>query len=261
MDILDYSNEDFPVDNLPLFNERLSIVSKRLGLEKESLGKVFGHDIWLIRPKIFNGPKLLFAAGFHGEEPAGVWGTLHFLENADPKLLQQATVSFLPLVNPSGIAAKRRYNDAGENPNSYYCHAEPETTPSQEGKLLLAHLPLLISLAEKSFISLHEDCDLTKFYVYTFERTLGPFSKKLLEIESRFFSPASKKEIPDQPLINGLIYNFCDGSFEDRLYHEGVPHTACTETPGKERLDVRVTANAAIIDGMIRHFINEKTDN
>lgn len=251
---LDYSAAAFPVDDVFMFNDRLAFASRRLGMSRQSLGQVFGHDLWLIKPPVLEGPRLLFAAGFHGEEPAGVWGILHFLENVDPALLKGAAVSFLPLVNPSGIAARRRYNDAGENPNNSFCHTNPDERPSQEGQLLVANLQLLLELAQTSFVSLHEDCDCTEFYVYTFEATKGAFSQKLIDIESRFFTAIADSAIPDQPLKDGLIYNFCDGSFEDRMHHEGVPHTACTETPGKLPLALRVAANSAIVEGVINHF-------
>lgn len=258
MGALNYSAKDFPLDDIVFFNERLTVAANRLGLKKVSLGKVFNHDIWLVHPAIPRGPKLLFSAGFHGEEPAGVWGTLHFLETADPALFDRAAVSFLPLVNPSGIASRRRYNDAGENPNSNFCHVGPEDVPSQEGQLLLKNLPLLLSLAKNSFVSLHEDCDCSEFYFYTFEATKGRFSKTIYDIESVFFKPLPDDEMTDQPLNNGLIHNFCDGSFEDFLYHNGVPYTACTETPGKHSLETRVFANTAIINGLIEFFCKDR---
>lgn len=47
---------------------------------------------------------------------------------------------------------------------------------------------------------------------------------------------------------NGVSFRQCDGSFEDYLFHEGVPYTACTETPGMEDINRRVEANTRLME-------------
>ena len=235
--------------NVPVLLERLVRAAERRGLAIDELGFVGGAPILLLRPKITcPGPQLLVAAGFHGEEPAGCWGVLHHLESSDHD--EGVNVSFLPLVNPTGIRAGRRENDWAENPNCDFCHTESGVpSPSREGKILLDAIDRLLPRAHDGFLSLHEDIDLDRFYVYSFEQSTAPgsFSKALVDVESQFFEPVSDGPFCGAIVCGGVIFSECDGSFEDFLFHNGVPRTACTETPGALPFEKRVQANSAII--------------
>jgi predicted deacylase len=243
---------------------RLTEVARRLGLIIEALGVVGDEPIWLIRAGSSHARRrLLIAAGFHGEEPAGCWGLVGYLESIREWGEVGVDLSLLPLVNPTGIRAGRRENDWGENPNRGFCHTPSgEPAPSREGRILLDASPRLLPLARDGFLTLHEDVDLASFYIYTFETgtTPGPFTQALVAVESRFFAP-----VPDGPLegavVNGgVILNHCDGSFEDFVFHTGVPRTACTETPGALDFSTRVEANAAITDAFVRFHAELPTD-
>lgn len=241
-------------NDLSSFNSRLRSLAARFRLNVRELGHVQDNAILLLQPKsLSNTPRVLIAGGFHGDEPAGSWGIIRFLENLSeyPKAVD---LSFLPLVNPTGFIAVKRENYLGQDPNRGYYHPPLKTpVPSQEGRILMSNLLTLKALARDIFVSLHEDWEFDKFYIYTFEDSPKPtnFSTSLLSAERKFFEP-----FPDGPLEggivkDGLIFNLCDGSFEDMLFHSGVPMTACTETPGKLQLDERVVANAHIIHQVV----------
>src|SRR6185503_2993050 len=85
----------------------------------ETLGAVGGQDIVLLKPRDADAskPSILAAGGFHGEEPAGPWGIVEFLETAAEATLKSVNYSFLPLVNPTGFIKAQRLNIYGENPN------------------------------------------------------------------------------------------------------------------------------------------------
>jgi hypothetical protein len=228
-------------------------------LSVEVLGQVGDCPLLLLAPRppepARAAPRLLFAAGFHGEEVAGSWGCLRFLESSPPELFERARLAFLPLVNPTGFRAGRRRNDWDENPNLGFCPASQslQAQPSREGALLLSHLPRLMGLARDGFVSLHEDTDMETFYLFTFERTAapGPFTRALYQVERRFFEPQPDGPLEDYVVQDGLIYRACDGTFEDRLFHEGLARTACTETPGRLGLERRIAANAAIVQAVV----------
>jgi hypothetical protein len=230
----------------------------RRGLTVDSLGEVGPYPLLLLEPRhAARGPvpSLLFAAGFHGEEPAGPWGCLRFLQSAPQELFERADLAFLPAVNPTGLRAGRRRNDWDENPNLGFCPASQpyQAQPSREGALLLAHLPRLMRLARDGFVSLHEDINLDRFYLFTFERSPqpGPFSRMLYQAERQFFEPQPDGALEDYSVQDGLVYRACDGTFEDRLFHEGLARSACTETPGRQPLTERLRANAAIIQATV----------
>jgi hypothetical protein len=224
----------------------------RRGLAVDSLGEVGGYPLLLLAPASPGpGPSLLFGAGFHGEEVAGPWGCLSFLETAPAEFFERVNLSFLPLANPTGFRAGRRHNDWGENANLGFCPASRDLQPgpSREGAALLSHLPRLMRLARDGFVSLHEDPGLDRFYLFTFERldAPGPFTRALHAAGRQFFEPHPGGPLDDYVVQDGVVFRACDGTFEDRLFHEGLDRAACTETPGQLDLARRVEANVAIV--------------
>lgn len=231
--------------------------ARRRELLVETLGEVGGFPILLLRaaprqPR----PRLLIGAGFHGDEPAGSWGALRFLEEADPQLFESVELSMLPVVNPTGIRANRRVNDWGQNPNAGYFHPKPDSPgPSLEGQLLLANLERLSELAADGFLTLHEDPEQRNYYVYTGETTAAPgrFSQAMAAVGERFFSLAPDGPLEGTQVQGGVIFNFCTDSFDDAIFHRGSRRFACTETPGLLDFELRLRANAAIIEEFF-HF-------
>lgn len=120
--------------------------------------------------------------------------------------------------------------------------------------------------ARDGFVSLHEDSGQSKSMVYSFEnrKTVGPFSLMLINELGKHFEKCNDGvlisddgELEEDTVIkNGISLNNHDGSFEDYLFHRGVPQTACTETPGKLDINLRIMANCEIIKGFI-NYINK----
>ncbi len=237
---------------------------KQRGLISVNLGQI-GHDpLLLLRAPVSSDsrPCLLLAGGFHGEEPAGCWGLLDFLKLAPNHLFERAAISILPAVNPSGLRKGQRRNVWGENPNRGFCPAstdQPE--PSREGAILLDNLPMLLEIGRDGFISLHEDNEMRSFYLFTFEKAESPgaFSLELKATEERYFPRVPDGMVEGSHVKEGIVFRECDGSFEDRMFHEGVPKTACTETPGLYPMDTRVDANHALAVTFVGHFLPPKT--
>jgi len=254
------NSKSFNPADLSLFISHLKRVAAKRQFSVNELGVVGNDPIFLLRRDILSDrPNLLITAGFHGEEPAGCWGILLFLETVSQELLQNVNLSFIPLVNPTGFKKGYRYNDWGENPNSGFCHTlsgKPET--SKEGSILLENLDLVKQLAKDGFVSLHEDSDQERFYIYTFENSDSPgvFSKSLLHAGTDFFEPCSDGIVEGASLNNGIIFKDCDGSFEDFLFHKGIPITACSETPGKADIKKRIEANSNIVKAFCKFLIN-----
>lgn len=232
------------------------------GLETEKLADIGKDPILLLKTREKkHGPNLLIAAGFHGDEAAGCWGILNFLETSSQDIFAESNLAFLPVVNPTGFRRNKRTNDWNEDPNRGFCHTvsrQPEL--SREGVVLMKNLSLLKSIAKDGFISLHEDVEQEKhFYLYTFENTIvpGTFSETLRSVETRFFEPYPDGTLEGGIVKDGIIFRHCDGSFEDLLFHEGVPWTAATEAPGLSDIGIRVEANASIITEFIKFVILE----
>ena len=249
-----------PTD-IDAYFQRLKTATSSNGLEIRELGYVGSYPLLLVEPQNTSGPNILVAGGFHGEEPAGPWGILRFLETHPHELLSRVNLSFLPLVNPTGFVQGQRLNDWGENPNSGFCHGEARGgILSREGRILLDNISLLRPLADDGFVSLHEDSDQSGFYLYTFEQSEipGQFTRSLRDAGLDFFDCCSD-EIAGETVEDGVVYCQCDGSFEDFLFHEGVPRTACTETPGRLNINARINCNCYIIQNFINYSIGAET--
>lgn len=228
------------------------------------LGVVGDWPVWLLRGNKHRPKhrKILIASGFHGEEKAGPWAILRWLEDYNVENYKGLDISFLPVVNPTAFNRYTRYNTWGQKSNCGFCHPEMEEDPSEEGKVLIKHQDRLYSLGMNGFLSLHEDTDLRKeYYLYTFEPTRDPgqFTCFMLEELNRWFekplngvSVVADSSLKTPPfVVNGLVYKYCDGSFEDSLFHRGVQRVAVTETPAKARLEYRIDANVSLIDVFI----------
>lgn len=237
------------------FSNCIYQLANQKGFTINRLGTIAEYPVILLTPKQeVEGPRLLIAAGFHGDEPAGCWGVVRFLEGVSASALERVNLSIIPLLNVTGFVAGTRRNRWDEDPNRGYCHTmsgKPE--PSHEGIILIHNLSLLKGLARDGFLSLHEDIEMEQFYIYTFEDsdTPGAFTEALRVAESKFFEPCPDEVVEGALLSRGIAFRFCDGSFEDAMFHEGVPRTACTETPGLLPIDLRIEANKHIIEAYI----------
>jgi hypothetical protein len=260
--------------------EMFSIVAeKRLWLT--ILGEVDGFQIWLVRSREsieHRDPKMLIVAGFHGEEKAGPYSILKWLKECDTDTFKKCDLSFIPIVNPIGFSKGIRYNTYGEQTNCGFCHSDLDSGPSREGKILIDKIELLRPLADDGFMSLHEDVTTKLYYLYTFEKEKEPGKftfgmKEVLGQHFKKFVDGVKVETDcanrgNGPMVkDGIIYRLCDGSFEDWMFHLGVPRVVVTETPGMYKLKRRVNAGAAAIDKFIelnlllREVENNKTKN
>lgn len=250
------------MNSLPKFNKQLIHISAEKDFSLTPLGIVGGWPIWLVRTlrrETSKKKRVLVVAGFHGEEKAGPWAILKWLEAFNKDNYKGLDISLIPVVNPTGFNRYVRYNTWNQKSNCGFCHPEMEEEPSEEGKILLKHIDRLYSLAMSGFLSLHEDIELRKeYYLYTFEPTREPglFTCGLLEELGRWFerplngvSVTADSSLKTPPfVVNGLVYKYCDGTLEDCLFHRGVRRVAVSESPGRAKFERRVECNVAIID-------------
>lgn len=256
-----WRSEIFECDtnNIEQFYALLDIEKKRLGLTAEKLGESGDYPIWFMQGPQHNpqNPSILISAGFHGEEVAGPWGSLHLLKSIDTSYFEQVNLSLLPLVNPTGFAKGQRFNELGENPNhGYYFEdgvAKAGKGTSREASILIEHTDLLLASSRDGILTCHEDVLLTDTYIYTFEPTVTPgnFSFQLRNVLGQFFPIAQDGEIDDCPVRNGIIFNHFDTSFESFLVQQGTRLGCCSETPGQQPVDQRILANAAAMTAFI----------
>jgi predicted deacylase len=242
---------------MKIYDELIKILNKNYKkntIEISKIGKIEDYSIfWIEKPHEMARASGLIVAGFHGDEPAPCMAVIEFIE----KLLKNeintdCNISIIPIVNPTGLELRKRYNKWGQDPNRGFIHDFDNI--SIEGEIIKNHL-LNYHKKFDAMISLHEDIDETKFYLYTFENQAKPgeFSYILRDAGAEFFAIKN-----DQFCEEGIIFNEHDGSFEDFMFHLGVHFTACTETPGKFDIDLRIKANIRLIKSFIYFLENLK---
>lgn len=236
------------------FRERLQAVAARRGHELRVLGTAGGEPLFLLQAGAGDhaAPRLLLASGFHGEEPAGPWGVLAFLESAPTELLDAVRLSVLPLINVTGFSKGTRFNAWGENPNRGYLGL-PGESPSREGSVLLEHRELLVPAAQTGLLTCHEDVLLSHAYVYSQERADAPgeLTRALLATNAAHFPLHPDGLVDGCAVRGGIVFNHYDGSFESWLMHGGIPYAACVETPGQQPIARRVAAQRAMIETFV----------
>ncbi|MDH4258724.1 MAG: M14 family metallocarboxypeptidase [Gammaproteobacteria bacterium] len=234
-----------------LYRRRLEALAERRGWELVTLGTVASEPLLMLRTGAgsTNVPHLLVAGGFHGEEPAGPWGVLEYLEHAPLEQLSRVQLTVLPLVNATGFRAGTRFNAFGENPNRGYLGL-PGENPSREGVVLLAHGDPLLEAARDGLLTCHEDVLLSHAYVYSCEPADAPgaFSKSLLAANAAHFPLHPDGTVDGCRVTDGLVFNHYDGSFESWLMKLGVARAACVETPGQHPIAQRIAAQRAMIE-------------
>jgi murein peptide amidase A len=122
-------------------------------------------------------PAIALAAGVHGDEPAGPWALLEFVESRslDPR----DAYRMWPCTNPSGFAAGTRESADGVDLNRTFGRGgqSPEARA-----ILTANRDRKFALS----IDLHEDRDAAGFYCYEYgEGAIGP--TVIAELESGGF--------------------------------------------------------------------------
>jgi hypothetical protein len=251
------------MNRITSYNKRLfkAVSDKKLWMTV--LGEIGGYQIWFLRnyPALKHSiPRLLIVSGFHGEEQAGPLGLLKWLEDFDPHLYLNVNLSMIPIVNPIGFNKNERYNDKKEKTNCGFCHPENGDLPSREGVILIKNFPMLKASAKDGFMSLHEDINAEKFYLYTFERSKEPgtFTQAMKDEQAKFFEPLTDEIVYADAMADkgievkdGVVYRLCDGSMEDFCFHEGINRVVTTETPGTFKMEKRIEANVALINKFI----------
>ncbi|MBL1735323.1 hypothetical protein ELE00_30460, partial [Klebsiella pneumoniae] len=183
-----------------------------------------------------------------------------FLREGSPELFDNVAVSFLPLVNLSGLSAGCRLNSTGQNPNRGFTNGA-EVEPSVEGKVLLNYEALLKNAARHGVLCCHEDILRQQAYLYTFEHTARPghFSVALRDELERFFPVMEKERVDGCECEDGIIFNHFDSSFESWLYSSGSDVAACTETPGLQPFAKRAEANRYLIGAFISSILERNS--
>jgi len=141
--------------------------------------------------------RIYISTGIHGDEPAGPLAVRQLLqENQWP---ENASLSLIPCLNPTGLRLNRRENDQGIDLNREYLDAKaPET---------LAHIHWLSRQPSFDFcFCLHEDWESDGFYVYELNPENRPSLASHIVAQVAEVCPIDLSEVIEgRPAQNGII--------------------------------------------------------
>lgn len=241
--------EKEPNYNIDEFFSRLNkALSKHDGIEVLELGKAREYPIIFIKPKKVsnNKPKVLIAAGFHGDESSGPWAVLNFLETYSYPTMVNA--SFLPLVNPTGFNLSRRADFWGRNPNRGYVKSDDPSPLTHEDEILQKNINSLSEYGKDCLITLHEDEE-ENFYIFTYGKK-DELDEKLTKMGEEKFGLVPSKRLKVggfKSRSDGFRNDDKDGSFEHGMLVKGVKRNITAENPSRRPFKERVELYIEII--------------
>jgi murein peptide amidase A len=192
-------------------------------------------------------PAIALAAGVHGDEPAGPWALLEFVESGalDPHY----SYRIWPCTNPTGYDARTRENVDGVDINRTFGRggSAPESraivTANRDHKFVLS-------------IDLHEDCDARGFYCYEYGGARighaivdaldrAQFSIDPLETTFELAGPLDdahcereRGRIEADPLREGTLLGGL--SYSLAIARHAARHALTFETPSKQAWETRL---------------------
>ena len=180
-------------------------------------------------------------AGIHGAEIAGPYAVFNFLRSSVHLQYTNFRYIIYPMINPCGFDLRQRYDDDYRDLNAIYA----DTLTSKNYREVQAFYFDVIKFQPfLAVISLHEDIDLDKFYMYGLGHDNKDFYHALCQVGMSHCPPWSNADIYGfQSDEHGLILsNGRDHAFDGALYAKGMAKIAYTfETPGKLAIEKRVS--------------------
>ncbi len=184
---------------------------------------------------------ICIVAGIHGNEIAGPLSILRLFESFVHELPTQFRYIVYPVINPTGFDLRQRYDTDGRDLNAIYS----VTLKSKNYRENQAFFEDAKKFGPYEVVlTLHEDSDLEKFYMYglgkknlDFYHAICAFARMLCPAwaNADIYGAASDE-------FGLVLSNARDHAFDGALYHQGLAKVALTlETPGK--LDVHFRAN------------------
>jgi predicted deacylase len=180
-------------------------------------------------------------AGIHGEEIAGPFAVINFLRSSVHLQSENFRFIIYPMINPCGFDLRQRYDDDYRDLNAIYA----DTLSSKNYREVQAFYFDAIKFQPfEAVITLHEDIDLDKFYIYGLGHDNRDFYHELCQVARRHCPPWSNADIyGSQSDEHGLILSTArDHAYDGALYAKGMTKIAYTlETPGKLAIEKRIT--------------------
>lgn len=190
---------------------------------------------------------ICIVTGVHGNEIAGPLSILHMVSSLIHDIPHHYRYIIYPVINPTGFDLRQRFDADYRDLNAVY----KPTMKSKNYKEVQVFFEDAIKFAPfTAVMTLHEDSDLEKFYMYGLGEENRDFYHAICGFAKTWISPWSNADIYGcQSDEHGLILaRALDHAFDGALYSKGHTKIAFTlETPGKLNIHFRVNMMAQLV--------------
>jgi hypothetical protein len=190
---------------------------------------------------------ICIVSGIHGNEIAGPLCILKIVDVIIHDLPRQYRFIIYPMINPTGFDLRQRFDADMRDLNAIY----GKTLSSKNyAEVQTFYLDAMKFAPFEAVITLHEDSDREKFYMYGLGKENLDFYHAVCGFAKTCIPPWMNGEIEgcvtDE---HGLILsNARDHAFDGMLYSKGLAKRAYTfETPGKLDCDFRVNMMTQLV--------------
>jgi hypothetical protein len=162
-----------------------------------------------------------------------------------------------PLINPSGFDLRQRFNADGRDLNAIY-HVTLRS--DNYAGVQVFYQDALKFTPFEALISIHEDCELEKFYMVGLGKENLDFYHAIYEVATTWIPALANTEIEGcRTDEHGLIMATArDHAFDGALYKKGLTKLAFTlEAPGKLGIHFRVNMMVHLVLQSL-HLLNLK---
>lgn len=220
---------------------------KKINIQQVSLDAYGQYPLYRITINPTAKRTICITAGIHGNEIAGTLGILEFLKTFKAQEAHVKLIIF-PLLNPYGFTKDKREDRGNLNLNRHYFE-------NPQPKAVKTISRLLKKIDADFCLSLHEDDELSCFYIYQYG-TNDKFSSSIMDFIGRRAKVCLDAKIYDHKAVNGIIKNPAfDGTLDEWLHARSMSDAACLEIPDSIPLKKRVD----IIAQTLEFIAQEKT--
>jgi Succinylglutamate desuccinylase / Aspartoacylase family len=214
-------------------------------------------------------PTVLVSGGVHGDEPAGVYAALDFVEHLMPRFRFDFNFFVLPCANPSGFEMDTLQSLSGANLNRLFDtgSAEPEIRGIEDWLMkeparFLATFDLHETVPEFSGEGFTARDNPHACYLYeTVRGRKKRFGKQLIESLppsfdvcrwSTIYADINSDGVISYPEANRNLVYAQETTFEAFLMHHKTDHAFTTETPTGWSIEKRVQAQLQWLETALR---------
>jgi len=204
-----------------------------------------------------NQQTICIVSGIHGNEIAGPLTIIHMLDENIEELPENYRYVIYPMVNPTGFDLRQRFDSDGRDLNAVYSL----TLKSKNYQEVQSFYEDVIKFSPfEAVITLHEDSDRDKFYMYGLGKENLDFYHAICGFARTWIQPWTNAEIEGCFTDEyGLVLSTArDHAFDGALFSQGLTQVAYTfETPGKLDINFRVNLMNQLV-GLSLHMLNSK---